>query len=60
VVGVKVRRCVAAFIPVHVNRNSSEVADPRHAPMLAPSHFGSAFGTFRTSLPGLTAGRVLS
>jgi len=47
---MEVRRCVAAFIPVHVNRYSSEVADPRHAPMLASATRGLARGTFRTGL----------
>ena len=44
VMGMEVRRCVAAFIPIHVDRYSSEVADPRHAPMLALGHLCLAGG----------------
>jgi hypothetical protein len=42
VMGMKVRRRVAALNPVHVDRYSSEVADARHAPMSAPSHLRPA------------------
>jgi len=33
--GMEVGRRMAALIPVHMDRYSSEVADARHAPMLA-------------------------
>jgi len=35
VMGMEVRHGAAAFIPVHIDLNSSEVADSRHARMLA-------------------------
>src|SRR5712691_6256239 len=52
---MEVWRCVAAFIPVHVDRDSSEVADPRHAPMLTLMHLSAwPRSRFRTKLTQTT------
>ena len=55
VMSMEVRHGVAAFIPVHIDRDSSEVADSRHARMLAP--YSRPAQNYADLVPGAIAER---